>query len=546
MKMQATAMSLLGMLKTAATVTGAPLSDKMQPHFATTMAEAGVPSIAPHSETASSPNPATLSEVPHALTIDITPTQSTPVAKQKITEPHSQEESALPTPETELPNPSVEQARVATPKPVSVAPAPLQTKPIPEAPEPPMQNVASSAPRNQPVPPAVAQEPATREPATQEPPAKAPAKKIATEAKPLRSAKETKVPLPQSTAPELPPTQATTPIVMQPIPLATQTLPAPTPPVTQPTASLTVPSPKAKTTSPASQPISIEAKSPSSEAAPTDLPTPEAFTSVPTEQMKPSVPTDESLPITPVQTSRKIITEAPRSTPRFTPQKQLHEAPALTSSTMLQSPASVPQTPPPHSVPNPTPSTQNMAATLPAPIPNAPSTPQETAHPKAVPPAVTEAATQPLTSPSSTLAHTTLQASPTVLEVGVPSGSHGWLKIRAEIDSTGAVQASLSPATHAAHETLHRDLPALTSFLAGEQVAVQLHITEAPQALATGTATDHDFTQNAATSGQGGDDRGDRSNPEAPVPADALETEWTTTAYAPAIRNGGSWLNVVA
>jgi hypothetical protein len=66
----------------------------------------------------------------------------------------------------------------------------------------------------------------------------------------------------------------------------------------------------------------------------------------------------------------------------------------------------------------------------------------------------------------------TLMASPTALEVGVPNGTHGWLKIRAEMTSGGMVDASLSTSSSSGQEMLHRELPSLTTFLQNEHVAV--------------------------------------------------------------------------
>jgi hypothetical protein len=66
----------------------------------------------------------------------------------------------------------------------------------------------------------------------------------------------------------------------------------------------------------------------------------------------------------------------------------------------------------------------------------------------------------------------TIVATPSTLEVGIANGSHGWLKIRAELTDAGTVTAALSSTTSAGAQTLHRDLPALSSFLDREQVSV--------------------------------------------------------------------------
>lgn len=69
-------------------------------------------------------------------------------------------------------------------------------------------------------------------------------------------------------------------------------------------------------------------------------------------------------------------------------------------------------------------------------------------------------------------AHKTLAVTPTSLEVGVAGGTHGWLKIRAEITDGGAVNTSLSTSSSAGQEMLHRELSSLTAFLQSEHVAV--------------------------------------------------------------------------
>lgn len=75
--------------------------------------------------------------------------------------------------------------------------------------------------------------------------------------------------------------------------------------------------------------------------------------------------------------------------------------------------------------------------------------------------------------------HRTLVATPTVLEVGIPNGSQGWLKVRAELTG-GGVSASLSAASPAGQEMLHRELPALTTYLQQEKVAVSSLVVQTP------------------------------------------------------------------
>lgn len=68
--------------------------------------------------------------------------------------------------------------------------------------------------------------------------------------------------------------------------------------------------------------------------------------------------------------------------------------------------------------------------------------------------------------------HRTLLATPTALEVGVQSGTQGWVRIRAEVGGDGQVSASLAANTAGGRESLHNQLPALNAFLHGEAVPV--------------------------------------------------------------------------
>jgi hypothetical protein len=67
---------------------------------------------------------------------------------------------------------------------------------------------------------------------------------------------------------------------------------------------------------------------------------------------------------------------------------------------------------------------------------------------------------------------TMLKATPTTLEVGIQDGTHGWLKVRAEMADGGVVNASVSAASSTGQEMLHRELPAITAYLQQEKVAV--------------------------------------------------------------------------
>jgi hypothetical protein len=64
-----------------------------------------------------------------------------------------------------------------------------------------------------------------------------------------------------------------------------------------------------------------------------------------------------------------------------------------------------------------------------------------------------------------------IASGPAQLEVGVLDGTHGWLKIRAELSAGGTVDATLG-VNAAAHEHLRATLPAMTAYLGSEAVKV--------------------------------------------------------------------------
>jgi hypothetical protein len=158
----------------------------------------------------------------------------------------------------------------------------------------------------------------------------------------------------------------------------------------------------------------------------------------------------------------------------------------------------------------------------------------------------------------------TIEATPTVLEIGVPGGSHGWLKIRAEVGEGGAVQASMSSATLGGQDALHRELPAMNAFLQSEHVPVSLQIGGVASG---GSSTDGSGSGNGAGStldfsagngssgagggagfGQAGGARGGSSSADESVDASPAQAAWTEVGqYGGASGlGGGGWLNVMA
>ncbi len=97
--------------------------------------------------------------------------------------------------------------------------------------------------------------------------------------------------------------------------------------------------------------------------------------------------------------------------------------------------------------------------------------------------------------------HQTLVATPTALEVGVHSGTQGWLKVRAEVGEQGSVTASLAAASPGSEQMLKGQLPALNAYLHGEQMTVTATVAEK---VASGTlALTHDGGIGSSSSGTG-------------------------------------------
>jgi hypothetical protein len=149
-----------------------------------------------------------------------------------------------------------------------------------------------------------------------------------------------------------------------------------------------------------------------------------------------------------------------------------------------------------------------------------------------------------------------LTATPTSLEIGVQNGTHGWLRVRAEMTDGGVVNASVSAASSAGQEMLHRELPALTAYLQEEKVAVNAVIVHTP------SVSGSDPRSSSAASGAGGQTpqrsdqgEGQRQNPGKPAlnGSDGAMTYRSLTGVdedgslpLAAYASGGSWLSVRA
>jgi hypothetical protein len=155
-------------------------------------------------------------------------------------------------------------------------------------------------------------------------------------------------------------------------------------------------------------------------------------------------------------------------------------------------------------------------------------------------------------------AHKTLTATPTSLEVGVSDGTHGWLKIRAEMADGGSVNTSLSTSSPAGQEMLHRELPSLAAYLKSEHIAVNAVVVQPMPASAPDTrgnfaansGGEHGQAQESGSQGRDG-----RQSPANPTPAHVGASEsysnigtvgenelFSSASYV----QGGGWLSVRA
>jgi hypothetical protein len=172
--------------------------------------------------------------------------------------------------------------------------------------------------------------------------------------------------------------------------------------------------------------------------------------------------------------------------------------------------------------------------------------------------------------------HQTLMATPTALEVGVHSGSQGWLKIRAEVGGAGEVSASLAAASPSGEQMLKGQLPALNAYLHSEQMSVAASVAEragiahgvvlhdaggtALQAGA-GSANSRDSSLLQGGANQGMEGQGSRSQSDAgsAVPLQASSSSDGQTRYdthferqaasdaalpLSAAESSGQWLNI--
>jgi hypothetical protein len=147
-------------------------------------------------------------------------------------------------------------------------------------------------------------------------------------------------------------------------------------------------------------------------------------------------------------------------------------------------------------------------------------------------------------------------STPTSLEVGIQNGTHGWLKVRAEMTDGGVVNASVSATSSSGQEMLHRELPAITAYLQEEKVGVNAVTVHAPSFVgsdarsSSGTGGAGGQTPQRSNEGGGQDQNlrkatlngSDETMTYRGLPGVNEDGSLSLAAYA----NGGNWLSVRA
>ena len=145
-------------------------------------------------------------------------------------------------------------------------------------------------------------------------------------------------------------------------------------------------------------------------------------------------------------------------------------------------------------------------------------------------------------------------ASTKLLEVGMASGSNGWIKVRAESDSGGAISASVTANTGTAVEALHKDLPALTAYLKEQAVTVNslvVHRTDpggSIQDAVTTSQQDHFGRSEGNERRQGEPDRDVQGGPaRMQNESDYLPIEYVpSSSIESTVRRSNGWFDAIA
>lgn len=145
--------------------------------------------------------------------------------------------------------------------------------------------------------------------------------------------------------------------------------------------------------------------------------------------------------------------------------------------------------------------------------------------------------------------HRIFNATASMIEVGMASGPHGWLKIRAEMTDAGTVKAAIASSSMAEQEMLHRDLPLLSNFLEQERIPVSslvVHQTTLSSGIGAGLGDGGGTAGHSRGENAGNQDKlqnfGNAN--DLVVPEGLLDIRPDNLAITNGV--GGNWLNVRA
>ena len=148
-----------------------------------------------------------------------------------------------------------------------------------------------------------------------------------------------------------------------------------------------------------------------------------------------------------------------------------------------------------------------------------------------------------------------LTATPTTLEVGIQNGTHGWLKVRAEIGDGGGINASVMAPSFSSKEMLSRELPSLSTYLEQEKIAVNsvvIHSSIATTVESSAPSLSFESGAGGQASQRGGQ-QGQQLETSGSVRADGTKdgvsrSEVSEEGLLPVgmYAGGGSWLSVRA
>jgi hypothetical protein len=155
--------------------------------------------------------------------------------------------------------------------------------------------------------------------------------------------------------------------------------------------------------------------------------------------------------------------------------------------------------------------------------------------------------------------HQTLVSTPNVLEVGLDTGTHGWLRIRAELQpDSGQVTATMLASSSGAAASLHQQAPAISAYLASEHINAQVNVAPVAADRTASSALDAGLASGGGGAQQQGSGQHQQSTGAAKGsdPLGSGQTsDWTMQEAIPSSSlapiesyspTAGSWLNVLA